>query len=188
MVVQARTMIPPFEASTLEAIAQILGDTDRGLTGREIEHKLRQCSIPDVDPENTKWKRLCNAFIEFQNEHQVGNHVVKFINVALAPASFTRQPERFEYLRRELNAALSFAGMEVGADGKVRRAVKTTNLGDALARANRLKEERPCRSHPVLQRRAHRRQLLPRCLRSDEEHHVTSPRTLGADNRWSGIG
>ena len=119
----------------------MLADTDRGLAGSQIGHKLQQCTIPDVDPSNTKWKRLYNALAEFQNEHRVGNHVVKFINEALSPTSFTGEPERFEERRQALNAVLSFAGMELGVDGKVRRTKKATNLDDALARANRLKEE-----------------------------------------------
>lgn len=141
MAVAARNRIAPFDSPTLEAIAKVLADTERGLTGAQIEHKLRQCQIPDLDPTNTKWKRLANAFVEFQNKHEIGNHVVKFIMEAFSPATFTNEPERFEERRQALNAVLSFAGMELGIDGKVRKTSKATNLDDALARANRLKEE-----------------------------------------------
>jgi len=141
MAIEARNPIPPFDASTLEAIAKVLADTERGLTGTQLEHRLSQCRIPDVDPTIAKWKRLYNAFAEFQNEHQIGNHVVKFITEALSPTSFTGEPERFEERRLALNAVLSFAGMELGVDGKVRRTARASNLNEALARANRLKEE-----------------------------------------------
>ncbi len=151
MAVAARNRIAPFDPSTLEAIAKVVADTERGLTGTQIEHKLRQCQIPDVDPTNTKWKRLANAFVDFQNKHEVGNHVVMFIMEAFSPATFTNEPERFEERRRALNAVLSFAGMELGVDGKVRKTSKATNLDDALARANRLKEElRRRQVHPEI--------------------------------------
>ncbi len=141
MAVATRNRIPPFDAATLEAIAKVVADTERGLTGTQIGHTLRQCNIPDIEPAGTKWRRLVNALATFQNEHQVGNHVIMFITEALAPAGFTNEPERFEERRQALNAILSFQGMELGTDGKVRRTRKATNLDDALARANRLKEE-----------------------------------------------
>jgi len=141
MGVEAKNPVAPFDAPTLEAIARVIADTHYGLTGSQIQYNLRQCSIPDVDPGNTKWKRLYNAFVEFQNKHRIGNHVVKFINESFSPASFTCEPERFEERRQGLNAVLSFAGMELGVDGKVRRVTRASNLDDALARANRLKQE-----------------------------------------------
>ena len=162
MAVAARNRIAPFDPPTLEAIAKVLADTERGLTGTQIEHKLRQCQIPDVDPTNTKWKRLANAFIEFQNKHKVGNHVVKFITVALSPAAFTNEPEQFEERRQALNAVLSFAGMKLGVDGKVRKTSKATNLDDALARANRLKAE------------LRRRQVHPEVIRFCEAEIVAN--------------
>lgn len=54
-------------------------DTDSGLTGPEIGYLLQNCRIPDPTPTVTKWKRLFNAFVEFQNQRQFGNHVVVFM-------------------------------------------------------------------------------------------------------------
>jgi RHS repeat-associated protein len=81
MALQTRTTVEPFDNQYLEAIAKILADTSSGLTGSEIERLLRQCEIEDIDPTNTKWKRLHNAFASFQNRHRVGNHVIVFIMV-----------------------------------------------------------------------------------------------------------
>jgi len=72
--------VPPFSAQYLQAIAQVLADTVTGLTGTQIGYLLNDCRIPDVTPQMTKWKRLFNAFVEFQNQRQFGNHVVVFIN------------------------------------------------------------------------------------------------------------
>ena len=64
----------PFSANVLEGIAKILGDTNRGLTGSEIGHILQTAKLQDIDSSNTQWKRIYNAFAEFQNKHQTSNN------------------------------------------------------------------------------------------------------------------
>lgn len=130
--------VPPFDAEQLESLAKVLADTDSGLTGSEIGHLLAGCSIPDTDPANTKWKRLYNAFVAFQNEHQLGNHVVVFITRAMSPASYTDRPDVFRSRQERLNKVLALCGMELGDGGNVRRAAKAETLDEAVARANRL--------------------------------------------------
>lgn len=138
MTITTRQSVPPFNQQQLEGIAQILADTNMGLTGTELGHLLKHSKIPDPTPGMTKWKRLFNAFVDFQNKHQVGNHVVKFINEAMNPARHTRAPETFRLWRKGLNPILALCGMEVGDDGKVRRAARAETLDEAVARANRL--------------------------------------------------
>jgi uncharacterized protein (TIGR02391 family) len=134
-----RQSIPPFAVEHLAAIAKVLGDTDDGLTGSEIGYQLQNCRTPDPTPDMTKWKRLFNAFVEFQNVHRVGNHVVVFINRAMTPASYTDCPDLFRDRKDRLNTILAFCGMEVRDNGKVSRATRAANLDEALQRANRLK-------------------------------------------------
>lgn len=43
-----------FSSENLQALADILGDTNSGLTGSEIGVILAKCNIEDVDPQNTK--------------------------------------------------------------------------------------------------------------------------------------
>lgn len=130
--------VPPFNAQQLTALAKALGDTDDGLTGTQIENLLAQCTIPDVDPTLTKWKRLFNAFVAFQNKRGFGNHVVVLINRAMAPVQFTVDPARFNRWKDRLNVILAFSGMSVGNDGKVRWVKPASSLDEAVARANRL--------------------------------------------------
>lgn len=130
--------VPPFDSAQLESIAKILADTAEGFTGSQIEHMLRECQIPDPTPSMTKWKRLHNAFVEFQNQRQLGNHVVVFINRAMKPVQYTADPQGFARRRDQLNAVLSFSGFYVGDDGKVRWSQKATKLDEALERAGRL--------------------------------------------------
>ncbi len=133
--------VPPFSAQKLEAACRVLADTDRGLTGSEIGYLLQGCKVQDVDPDMTKWKRLFNALAGAQNKHQVGNHLIMFINRALDPVKYSRSHEKFEWLRNELNVVLAFSGYGVREDGKVVRTEKATTLKDARARAGALKSK-----------------------------------------------
>lgn len=130
---------PPFTAQHLESICRMLAHTDEGLTGAEIGYILADCQIGDPDPSLTKWHRLFNAFVKFQNTHQVGNHVLVFITRAMTPARYTKKPHVFEERRRSLNEILAFCGFELQNDGRIRQVDKATNLNDALTRANKLR-------------------------------------------------
>jgi len=131
--------IPVFDAQRLEAICKVLADTDNGLTGSQIGYLLQDCKISDTDPGATKWKRLFNALVAFQNEHQVGNHVVVFINRAMNPASYTERHTDFQLRRDRLNTVLAFSGMHIGEDGKIRRTGTASTLDEATKRASRLR-------------------------------------------------
>lgn len=133
--------VPPFSAQKLEAACRVLADTDRGLTGSEIGYLLQDCKVQDVDPDMTKWKRLFNALADAQNRHQVGNHLIMFINRALDPVNYSRSREKFEWMRNELNVVLAFSGYGVREDRKVVRTEQATTLKDARARAGALKSK-----------------------------------------------
>jgi len=131
--------IPPFSAQHLEAACKVLADTERGLTGSEIGYLLQDCRLKDVSSEMTKWKRLFNALVQAQNTHQVGNHLIMFINRALNPVNYARDKEKFAWRRSELNVVLSFSGFSVREDGKVIRTPAETTLKGARARAGALR-------------------------------------------------
>lgn len=130
--------VPVFDGQQLESIARLLADTDEGLTGSQIGHLLQECRMADPTPSMTKWKRLYNAFVDAQNQHQVGNHVVMFINRVMKPVRYTTDPQGFAKRRDHLNTILSFPGLYVTDDGQVRWSTKATNLDQALDRAGRL--------------------------------------------------
>lgn len=136
-----RQRIPPFSQAQITAIAKVLGETDGGLKGTEIAHYLAICKIPDVAPDITKWKRLHDAFCMFQNEHQVGNHIVVFINKVMEPALYTKSPEIFRKRQADLNMTLSLCGLRLNASGQVVRVPKTETLDQAVAVAARMKAE-----------------------------------------------
>ena len=146
MTVSTKNMIQQFNAQQLEAICKVLGDTSDGLTGGKIDYLLSDCKIPNVSPGTTKWKRLFDAFVEFQHRHRVGNHVIVFITRAMDPAGYTESRQAFEDRKGKLNAVLSLCGFEVLNDGKVKRARKAKSLDEAGKRANSLRHQLEQRS------------------------------------------
>lgn len=131
--------IPPFDSQHLEAACRVLGDTNRGLTGPQIGYLLQEIKVPDVDSFGSKWKRLFNAFALKQNEVQVGNHIIMFINRAMNPVSYARDRDTFIWRKDELNVVLAFSGYYVRDDGKVGKTDKAATLDAARARVGRLK-------------------------------------------------
>lgn len=131
--------IPPFDSQHLEAACRVLGDTNRGLTGPQIGYLLQEIRVPDVDSCGSKWKRLFNALALKQNEVQVGNHIIMFINRAMNPVSYARDRDTFIWRKDELNVVLAFSGYYVRDDGKVGKTDKAATLDAARARVGRLK-------------------------------------------------
>ena len=107
-----------FTLAVLEGIAQILGDTNSGLTGSEIGYLLKQSQIADIDASNTKWRRLFNAFANYQNQNQCSNAILNFIKYALDPAKYVENQAIFEEKRRLINQQLNFIGYQYNENGK----------------------------------------------------------------------
>ena len=145
-----KQMQPPISGSVLEGISKVLGDTSNGLTGTEIGIFLQEVNIPDVDPTNTKWKRIYNAFITFQNRKQLSNNILTFINKTMNPARFIGRGEQFEDSRFELNKVISFIGLELTDKGQFKRIIEAKTIFEAEQRANRLKSKLEQRNTHVL--------------------------------------
>lgn len=133
--------LDPLDPGILQAICDVLGETDRGFTGSEIGRLLDSLNIDDPTPTRTKRYRLSKALGERQNRDGSGNIVAAFIQQAMNPVSFTTNRERYEYLRGELNVALAFAGLKLGEDGKLRRITKAVTLTEAEERARSLQRK-----------------------------------------------
>lgn len=167
------TLIPLFSSQHLEAACRVLADTERGLSGTQIERLLQEIEIADPSPGMTKWKRLFNALAGAQNRHQVGNHLIMFINRAMNPVNYARDAAAFAWRRDELNVVLAFSGFYMREDGKVGYADKATTLDAArrscgAAQSRIRKSRRPCRSLELLPCRTLGRELFSRGVRSDK--------------------
>lgn len=128
----------------LERISKIIGDTSEGLTGSEIGYFLENSGLIDTDPSLTKWKRLYNAFVTYQNTSQCSNLILKFIQTTVHPTRYTDNNE-FESKRLIINEALAYAGYELQSNGKLKEVTQATTISEAQLRANRLLESLKCR-------------------------------------------
>lgn len=137
-----------FTQPILEGISKILGDTNSGLTGSEIQHLLVQSKITDTSPTSTKWKRLHDAFAVYQNESQCSNHILNFIALALAPAKYVDNQEVFSEKRNLINQQLSFIGYQFNENGRFSEIKQASTISEAQRKADDLKTK-------LEQRKAH---------------------------------
>ena len=142
---------PVLDAAVIEAICRTIAETNGGITGTEIGNLLNQCKIKDVDPSITKWKRLFNAFVEWQNKNQCSNHILTFIQSALEPVKYIGREEIFQFRRHEINKRLAFIGVELNERGKFQQVDKATTISEAQQRASHFKYKLEVRNvHPVI--------------------------------------
>ncbi|PBQ32348.1 TIGR02391 family protein [Sphingobacteriaceae bacterium] len=131
----------PIESGTLEALAKILADTGQGLTGTELSKFIPESGLSDIDPANTKWKRLHNSFVNYQNKNQNSNCILKFINLAMKPSRYIGQNDKYESIRAELNKRLSFIGLMLNDAGVFNPVTTSKTITEAEQRINRFKSK-----------------------------------------------
>jgi uncharacterized protein (TIGR02391 family) len=140
---------PPLQAHIIESICKTIAETNDGLSGTEIGKILADCEISDTDPSLTKWKRLYNAFVNYQNQSKRSNRILKFIQVAMQPIRYIGREEMFHNRRIEVNKRLSFIGLEINEKGKYVAIKKSETIKEAEQRANRFKQQLESRDvHP----------------------------------------
>lgn len=132
--------------AVLEGISQILGDTEKGLKGTEIQSLLAQVHIVDTEPLITKWRRLFCAFANYQNDKQCSNGILNFIKEALAPAKFVNNPTEFEEKRGLINQQLHFVGYQYNENGTFSEITQARTISDAQQKADNLKNKLDMRS------------------------------------------
>jgi uncharacterized protein (TIGR02391 family) len=132
---------PSLPPAIIESVCKIIADTNAGLTGTEIGQLLQECKIKDSTPEMTKWKRLYNAFGEWQNANHCSNHILNFIQSALSPARYLGKEELYHFRKNEINKLLSFTGMELTDRGTFIEVKKATTLSEAQQRASHFKHK-----------------------------------------------
>src|SRR4029077_4193371 len=127
--------IPKLDEGNLQAICDILGATDTGLTGPEIGRYLQECGCPDPIPQMTKRHRLYAALLEKQNSYRCANNILGFITHVMNPVRHVGSRDYFETERAKLNSVLAFSGLNLGEDGKLRPVSTARTLTEAEAEA-----------------------------------------------------
>ena len=116
-------------STILHGICDVLGDTELGLTGREIGGLLTRCSIVDPCPTASKRHRLHEALARSQSECGLASRVISFVLEAMNPASYAaHDPGVFEVRRSRLNKVLAFGGLFLSENGKLTRVEQATTL------------------------------------------------------------
>lgn len=140
----------------LKALCDVLAHTDPscGLTNREIELKLGQCSIVAVDKgfrsdgifyqaglNKRDW--LYNCFANKINTKKSFVNIYRFIENALDPVNFTPDEKRdkYKFLFDGANKVLLLNGLEVQENGKVRYVVKAETLDEVDRRVKSLEQK-----------------------------------------------
>ena len=134
-------VLPRLTPNQIEHIAHIMGDTNNGFTGFEIGHFLAQCHMDDPNPGLTKRVRLYNAFCSAVNGSNSTNAIYRFIQFCMEPAQGLRNPERYSWMRLELNKVLMLVGIEIKDDGQFYLISKAQSLGEVQRRTKELREK-----------------------------------------------
>lgn len=136
------TLLPPLTEGVIQGLAKIMGDTSEGLNGSDIERYLQQAQIVDYSPGITKWKRLFNAFVCYQNQKQCCNAILNFCKLYFQPTRFVNcNKSLFESQRAEANRLLGFCGYSITERGGITKSSILRTIPEAEERANSLKLE-----------------------------------------------
>lgn len=143
--------LPTLSPAVLRDVCDILAATDCGMTNKQIDRVLAEASIEDPNPQPAsplvyrainKRDRLFEALDARQVQDGCSNYVLRFIELAMQPARFRAMPATSEDWQDALNQALSFAGLEISDQGKVRRLTRpATTLSEARERGRRFRKK-----------------------------------------------
>lgn len=130
-----------FDRSTLQALCDVLGATDSGLSGAQVGQLLAHCGFDDPEPETTKRYRLFAALDRRQDRDRCANHVLRFVEAAMQPVRFVTAPDWFEDLRGGVNEVLGFAGWAIDREGRIHSVSVKRQLAEPEERAACLRRE-----------------------------------------------
>lgn len=138
----------------LNAVCEVIADTNRGLTKNELTHLLNQCQIKIQDDGKrinsesytfglSKRKWLFNCFAEEINNNKSFAKIFDFIEKVLNPVNYRdiSKREQYDFLYEELNKVLLFSGHRVTKEGKLIEETRAKTLDEVDRRVNSLKKE-----------------------------------------------
>lgn len=132
--------IQSFTEIQMRGIANLL---EGAVTHKELSSVFRDCGLNETRTAencNPKWQRIVITLADRQSRDGCGNNVGAFIQAVLNPFRFTGRIGIFDDLRHRLNEILSFMGLSVGEDGKLRPVQQARTLSEAAERAGRLRK------------------------------------------------
>lgn len=134
--------LAPFPTAMTRAVAEVLAQTDYpGLTGSELEQLLPAVKLSAFEPGSSKRERLAVTLNNAQVQRKRGDTLVVYLNAAMEPARYARDPGQLDQLRDELNQVLALYGYRITADGKFARGARAKTLDEAAEVAGALQAQ-----------------------------------------------
>jgi uncharacterized protein (TIGR02391 family) len=143
----------PISQEQLQAICDVLAETNMGLTKTELSKILVHCGIDAIDDGyrsnglmytigQNKRTWLYNCLANEINKTKNLTKFFMFLESALNPSRYTADSNRamFSSLREGVNKVLMFAGLEVQQTGKLQKVTKAETLDEVDRRVNSLKK------------------------------------------------
>ena len=128
----------PFSDNSIEALSRILGDC---AVGWQLNFMMDSCGIDFESNISTKWKRLDQAFRNYQSLDGSADKILEFISLVFEPVRFADSDWDFNGSRQAINTVLAFSGYEVGEDGKMLQVEAVQTLNEAVKRAQTIHEK-----------------------------------------------
>ena len=108
-----------FKLPALEALAKIIGDR---YTGTEISELFRKAGFPEIAHDGgTKWRFVYAALEQMQKQKDETHNIARLIQQLCDPQEYFSNPDSHEEICKQVNHILSFYGLMVGSDGKLRK-------------------------------------------------------------------
>lgn len=139
--------VPLLSASQLRGVSDVLGETNEGLSNREIDELLAEAGIDDPVPDAppgtynpvNKRTRLFNALAARQNRDRSPNAVLRCVEIAMQPIRYAERGRLFDDRRGALNQRLLHIGIEIDKAGGLVPVKKATTVTEARRRTRRLR-------------------------------------------------
>ncbi len=134
-----------------------MGETNHGLSNREVDELLDEAGIEDPTPSAplgmynavNKRTRLFNALKARQDQDRSPNAVLRCIEIAMQPIRYAGQEGLFEDRRSALNERLLHLGIELDDTGSLAQATKALTVSEARKRTRRFRGDLEARGvHP----------------------------------------
>lgn len=110
--------LPNIDLSDLDNLTVIIGDTQNGLSTKQIERLFDACDLKDVSPTSGKSNRLYDAFKSKQKSSNSSSSIWKFIEKTLDPIRRNDNADRYKFMHIKINEVLEKYNVYINDEGK----------------------------------------------------------------------
>lgn len=110
--------LPNIDLSDLDNLTVIIGDTQNGLSTKQIERLFDACDLKDVSPTSGKSNRLYDAFKSKQKSSNSSSSIWKFIEKTLDPIRRNDNADRYKFMHIKINEVLEKYNVYINDEGR----------------------------------------------------------------------